>query len=303
MAGPLLCVLSNEVYELPKRRSLVPKSPTGKRWLILVLSSLPLLLWVTLLQIIPEDQSDIRGTILATIDAISEQRRSEDQSESRVTIQATIDAVDEQRRYLLAELDVLKAEQARGTRQPGSAGDARQAAITDALADLEATTLALELRLARLDNRRPTSTPQLTVVPSDKCQMGSNASFENELVALINGQRTAQGLRPLGSQAQLARSARAHSIDMACRGFFSHTGSNGTAPGDRISGEGYRWSIFSENVARGYGSPQDVITGWMGSPGHRANILSPRVVDVGVGYAYSSLSGRGDYWTAVFAAP
>ena len=264
-----------------KRRRLVPKGSTGKRWLILVvLSSLPLLLFVALPAIIPEDQSDSRVTILATIDAISEQRR-----------------------YLESALEVLKAEQASGTRQPGSAGDPTQVAITDALADLEATTLALELRLARLDNRRPTSTPEPTVVPSDECHVGGNVSFENELVALINAQRTAHGLPPLGSQAQLARAARAHSIDMACSGFFSHTGSNGSNAGDRISAEDYRWSTFAENVARGYGSPRNVITGWMDSPGHRANILSPRVVDVGVGYAHSALSGRGDYWTAVFAAP
>jgi len=90
---------------------------------------------------------------------------------------------------------------------------------------------------------------------------------------------------------------------MACSGFFSHTGSSGASPGDRIGDEGYRWSIFAENVAGGYGSPQDVIAGWMDSLGHRTNILSPRFVDVGVGYAFGSLSEYGNYWTVVFAAP
>lgn len=280
VAGLLLGVLSNQVYELLKRRGLVPESPTRKRWLILVLSSLPLLLFVAVPEIIPEDRS-----------------------ESRVTILATIDAIDEQRQYLEAAEDVLKAQQTSGTRQPGSAGDPTQAAITDALARLEATSQALDVRLARLENRRPTSPPDLTVVPSDECQVGGNASFESELVALINAQRTAHELPPLGSRAQLARAARAHSIDMACSGFFSHTGSNGATAGDRIKGEGYRWSIFAENIAGGYGSPQDVITGWMDSLGHRANILSPRFVDVGVGYAFGSLSQYGNYWTVVFAAP
>ena len=187
-----------------KRRGLVHKVSTSRRWLIfVVLSSLPLLLFVARPAIIPEDQSDSRVTILATIDALAERRR-----------------------YLEAALDVLMAEQASGTRQPGSAGDPTQVAIIDALADLEATTLDLELRLAKLDKRRPTSTPQPTVIPSDECQVGGNVPFENELVALINAQRTAHGLPPLGSQARLVRAARAQSIDMACTGSFSHTGSN-----------------------------------------------------------------------------
>jgi len=66
VAGLLLGVLSNRVYELLKQRGLVPKSPTLKRWLILVLSSVPLLLLVALPEIIPEDRSDSRVTILAT---------------------------------------------------------------------------------------------------------------------------------------------------------------------------------------------------------------------------------------------
>lgn len=279
-AGLLLGVWFNRVYELLKQRGLVPKSPTLKRWLILVLSSVPLLLLVALPEVIPEDRSDSRVTILATINAIGEQRQS-----------------------LEAAEDVLKAQQTSGTRQPGSAGDPTQAAITDALARLEATSQALDAQLFWLEKMPPTSPPGLTVIPSDECQVGGNASFESELVALINAQRAAHGLPPLGSQAQLARAARAHSIDMACSGFFSHTGSSGASPGDRIGGEGYRWSIFAENIAGGYGSPQDVITGWMDSLDHRANILSPRVVDVGAGYAFSSLSEYGNYWTVVFAAP
>jgi uncharacterized protein YkwD len=280
VAGLLLGVLSNRVYESLKQRGLAPKSPTFKRWLILVLSLVPLLSLVTLPEIIPEDRSDSRVTILATIDAIGKQRQSLDEAE-----------------------DVLKAQQTSGTRQPGSAVDPTQAAITDALARLEVTSQALDAQLAGLEKRLPTSSPDLTVTPLGECQVGGNAPFESELVALINAQRAAHELPPLGSQAQLARAARAHSIDMACGGFFSHTGSSGTSPGDRIGGEGYRWSIFAENVAGGYGSPQDVITGWMDSLDHRANILSPGFVDVGVGYAFGSLSEYGNYWTAVFAAP
>jgi len=145
LSPDLSFVLSNQVYELLKRRGLVAKSPTRKRWLILVLSSLPLILFVVLPEIISEDRSDSRVTILATIEAIGEQRRS-----------------------LEAEEDVLKAEQTSGTRQPGSAGDPTQAAITGALAGLEATRQVLNVQLTRLPNGRPTSPPDLTVIPSDE---------------------------------------------------------------------------------------------------------------------------------------
>lgn len=90
---------------------------------------------------------------------------------------------------------------------------------------------------------------------------------------------------------------------MACNKYFSHTGLNGSSPGDRISAAGYSWSSYAENIAAGYGSPADVVAGWMDSPGHRANILSTNVTEIGIGYVYVASSPYGVYWTAVFASP
>jgi uncharacterized protein YkwD len=80
---------------------------------------------------------------------------------------------------------------------------------------------------------------------------------------------------------------------------MSHTGSNGSSLTDRMAAIGYTgWTALGENVAAGYGSVDSVMTGWMGSTGHRANIVSANFTHVGFGRADSS---RGTpYWTQNF---
>jgi uncharacterized protein YkwD len=81
---------------------------------------------------------------------------------------------------------------------------------------------------------------------------------------------------------------------------MSHTGSDGSDMGQRITRAGYRWGSAAENVASGFTSAQSVFNGWMNSPGHRDNILSNHV-HMGVGAA---TGGDGVmYWTQKFASP
>jgi uncharacterized protein YkwD len=96
--------------------------------------------------------------------------------------------------------------------------------------------------------------------------------------------------------------AEGHSQDMAANNFFSHTGSDGSSPGDRISRQGYSWTTYAENIGAGYTSPAAVVQGWMNSSGHRDNILNSNVQHVGVGFVYYPSSDWVYYWTAVFAA-
>ncbi|MFC7275337.1 CAP domain-containing protein [Paractinoplanes rhizophilus] len=123
--------------------------------------------------------------------------------------------------------------------------------------------------------------------------------YENEVVRLTNAQRTAKGCPALRIDERLRTAARAHSTDMVTRGFFSHTGSNGSTFVAREAAAGYpSRSANAENIAWGYRTPKDVVTGWMNSPGHRANILNCGSVAVGVGLAYTK-SGA-PYWTQDF---
>merc|ERR1711862_613150 len=88
-----------------------------------------------------------------------------------------------------------------------------------------------------------------------------------------------------------------HSHDMEEKKYFSHTGKDGSSPGDRIDREDYYWSSYGENIAWGQGSVAAVMNAWMNSSGHRANILSGSKTHFGAGWAKSS-----NKWTQVFSS-
>ena len=164
----------------------------------------------------------------------------------------------------------------------------------------------------------PTETPTATqvIIPTNtkvyvppatnyggNCGASLNADFESQVVSLINQQRANNGLSGLASSGALANAARNHTLDMVCNNFVSHTGSNGSSFGTRLNLAGYSYSSAAENVAAGYGSPADVVAGWMGSEGHRANILNAGFTHIGIGYASLSSSTYTTYWTAEFGRP
>jgi uncharacterized protein YkwD len=91
---------------------------------------------------------------------------------------------------------------------------------------------------------------------------------------------------------------------MACNNFFSHTGSNGSSPFSRMVAAGYSYSLASENIYAGTGaSASSTFQAWMGSSGHRDNMLHPDIVHIGIGYAYTATSTYGAYVTANFGKP
>jgi uncharacterized protein YkwD len=118
------------------------------------------------------------------------------------------------------------------------------------------------------------------------------------LLKLVNSARFAAGCSPLRMNAKLTKAARKHSADMASHRNMSHTGSDGSAPGDRITHAGYDRSAYGENVAHGYTTPESVMAGWMSSPGHKRNILDCSFKEIGVG-----LAQPGNYWTQDFGQP
>lgn len=124
------------------------------------------------------------------------------------------------------------------------------------------------------------------------------------VLELVNKERAGKGCRPLRMKSSLNAAALEHSRDMARYHSVSHTGSDGSHPGDRMTRAGYGWLKVAENVAAGYASPDSVVSGWMKSPGHRANILDCSFQDAGVGYDFLAVEAdSGDYayyWTMVF---
>jgi uncharacterized protein YkwD len=119
---------------------------------------------------------------------------------------------------------------------------------------------------------------------------------EDELVratlCLLNAERSRRGLPRLRLNEKLSTAADRHSRDMVARNFFSHDSPSGASFVDRVRRTGYlrsarSWSL-GENLAwgsGGRGTPEQIVRAWMNSPGHRANVLTGRYREVGIGVA------------------
>ncbi|WP_326766478.1 CAP domain-containing protein [Streptomyces sp. NBC_01591] len=140
----------------------------------------------------------------------------------------------------------------------------------------------------------PVSAPKASA-PAASTPAAPATDAAARVLKLVNSERDKAGCSPLTLNAELTKAAQAHSADMASHENMSHTGSDGSAPDDRITRAGYDWSSYGENVAYGYSTPESVMAGWMDSPGHRANILDCSFKEIGVG-----LAQPGDYWTQDF---
>ncbi len=102
--------------------------------------------------------------------------------------------------------------------------------------------------------------------------------------------------------AQLEQAAQAHAADMATRNYFSHTSQDGRTFDQRISATGYSWSTLAENIAAGQTTPEDVVAGWLNSPGHCQNIMNASLKELGVGYALNTGSTYQTYWVQDFGS-
>ncbi|MFZ3492858.1 CAP domain-containing protein [Streptomyces sp. 5.8] len=141
---------------------------------------------------------------------------------------------------------------------------------------------------------QPPAEPAATPAPSDSV---APSGAPAEVLALVNEERAAVGCPALTVNAMLTKAAQDHSEDMAAHSTMSHTGSDGSDPGQRITRAGYQWSTYAENVAYGYDTAAKVMDGWMNSPGHKRNILDCDVKEIGIG-----LAQPGQYWTQDFGA-
>ncbi len=107
---------------------------------------------------------------------------------------------------------------------------------------------------------------------------------------------------PLSSSRKLNDAADRHARDMARRKYFEHRGADGSQPKDRVMRAGYQPRLTGENIAFGPESAEEVVAGWLASPGHCANIMDARFQHIGVGLATGRGRGR-IYWVQDFGAP
>ena len=129
------------------------------------------------------------------------------------------------------------------------------------------------------------------------------SAYANEVLRLVNIERANAGAAPLVLDQALCNAANMRAIEMDCTGVFGHK-----RPNDHSCFEVYDicnvewWNACGENIAAGQATPEDVMKSWLGSSGHKANILSPEYTKMGLGYSVGLSNGqyRG-YWAQEFA--
>ena len=127
-------------------------------------------------------------------------------------------------------------------------------------------------------------------------------TFENDLVAQVNQFRASRGLSTLVVSDTLTAAAKWMSTDMAVEDYFAHTSLDGRTPTQRMADAGYPASTTwtGEDLAAGYTSARDVLSGWIDSPTHYAVLTNPVYRAIGVGRSYSVSSTYQWYWDADF---
>jgi uncharacterized protein YkwD len=117
------------------------------------------------------------------------------------------------------------------------------------------------------------------------------------------GERSFGSVAPVRLSGTLVKVALGHAADMAEHNYFEHEDLGGHSPADRVRAVGYREKLVGENIAYGPKSADEVVRGWLDSPGHCENIMDSRFAEMGIAYATGQSSKRGLYWVQLLAAP
>lgn len=137
----------------------------------------------------------------------------------------------------------------------------------------------------------------------------SQAEAGERVLALVNraraqartcGDKPFPAAKPVSYHPLLALASLAHANDMAKQNYFSHDGRDGSNPAQRVERAGYNYRATGENIAAGMTTAEAAVEGWIKSPPHCANLMSPAFTELGVGYAINATSDLGVYWAQVF---
>jgi hypothetical protein len=137
--------------------------------------------------------------------------------------------------------------------------------------------------------------------------LGDSSNFTNEALVMETNEVRAEHSQPsLNLSPTLSVAAQAKADDMVSKDYWAHTGPDGSTPWTFITAAGYTYQYAGENLAFGFRDVDQIISGWMNSPEHRANLLGAEYLDVGFGVASSpDFMGKGPQIVVVaeYAAP
>jgi len=156
--------------------------------------------------------------------------------------------------------------------------------------------LSVTLEMGNNDVTTPTPTPSTPDTDNNGSSTSSN-SFANEVLVLVNKERAEAGLSGLSMSSILLPPANTRAKEI--KQVFSHTRPDGSSWSTVLSDYNISVQAAGENLAYGYNTPEAVVTGWMNSPGHRANILNSNFNNIGIG-VYTDSNGT-VYCTQLFS--
>ena len=147
--------------------------------------------------------------------------------------------------------------------------------------------------------QKPSDTPvaKPDSAPPQAPSGSAQSSFAAEVVSLVNAERARYGLSALTIDVKVQQAAQVRAQETVQS--FSHTRPSGASFSSALTEAGVSYTRAGENIAYGQATPQAVVSAWMDSEGHRANILSRNFTRIGVGY---TLSGGAAYWAQLFTA-
>lgn len=146
--------------------------------------------------------------------------------------------------------------------------------------------------------KRPAVDPATIAVETDLPEL--IAAHNRERAGAKERGEVEKELATLEADPLLTEAAAIHARDMAAHSHMAHEGSDGSAPADRVKRVGYKFQGTGENVAMGYPTVAQVMEGWMGSAGHRKNILGDFTQ---IGVARAEAADGTLYWAAEFGRP
>ena len=146
------------------------------------------------------------------------------------------------------------------------------------------------------DSNLPGGNAPDTDLPDSSTPGTEALSYTAQVVKLVNAERAKEGLSPLTVDTSVQAAAQVRAVEIQTS--FSHTRPNGSSFSTALKEQNVSYRSAGENIAWGQRSPQEVVTAWMNSAGHRANIMNANFTKIGVGY-YQNSNGT-KYWSQLF---
>jgi len=138
-------------------------------------------------------------------------------------------------------------------------------------------------------------------------QVAQAGPQETRMLELINAARVKDRVcggtampvaTPLRGNGMLDASARVHAKDLGARRYFSSTTPDGRNLGQRVTDNGYAWSLVAENLLAGRSVAGEALDKWLGNENQCRNLMDREFEDIGIGF-----DPAGPYWSIILAAP